>query len=100
MKKELPFINDETKTRVLIGRLYYALMHYYFDMYPTLAASTGANKHETLKQMILKEKSQQEASLFTTLKSLREWSDYHPLNKEPFSINTARLMHQVNKIIN
>lgn len=100
MKKELPFINTETKTRVLIGRLYYALVHYYFNAYPTLAASTGSNKHETLKQMILKERTTQEATLFTTLRSLRVWGDYYPLNKEPFPINTARLMHQVNKIIN
>lgn len=96
----LDFADDETKKRILLGRLYYSIFHYYLEEYPQLAQSSGAGKHETLLQIIRKERSNQEYILFSQLKSIREWGDYHPLNKEPFSINTKRLFHLVNKFIN
>jgi len=98
--EELEFITNETKDRILLGRLYYALVHFYFSKYPVLAASYAPSKHETLLQIIMKERSESEARVFKTLKKLREWADYHPLNQEPFSLNMKRLFHQVNKIIN
>lgn len=97
--QNLNFINTETKRRILLGRLYYSLVHFYFSKYPMLASSKAAGKHETLLRILKKERPN-EYNLFNNLKTLREWSDYHPLNKEPFPINMTRLFHQVNKIIN
>lgn len=99
-KEKTAYVTDDTKTRILIGRLYYSLVHYYFSEYPTLAASTGSGKHETLLRKINTEKSSNEYILFKTLKSLREWGDYHPLNIAPMDINMTRLFHQVNRIVN
>jgi len=98
--KDLNFIDNETKKRVLLGRLYYSLFHYYLEKYPTIAQSTASGKHETILQIIRKEKSPQEYTLFSQLKSIREWGDYHPLNKEPFPVNITRLLHLVNRTIN
>lgn len=99
-KETLDFIEDETKERVLLGRLYYALVHYYFSQYPEIASSSAAGKHETLLRKIEKEESSSEYILFKTMKSLREWADYHPLNQPPMQINKAKLFHQVNRVIN
>jgi len=95
----LDFVTEETKTRVLLGRLYYALVHFYFSKYPELASSSGTNKHETLSRILDKE-NPKESRLFHQLKKLRVWSDYQPHNKAPFDINIKRLFHEVNKLIN
>jgi len=98
--QEIDFITNDTKNRILLGRLYYSLVHYYYAQYPQIAVSKASGKHETLLRMIEKERHQSEAILFKTLKTLREWGDYHPLNKEPFPLNMKRLFHQVHKLIN
>ena len=96
----ITYINDETKQRIIISKLYYALVHYYFMEYPEVATSTGTQQHERLLLTIEKNRNDNEYQLFKTLKILRVWADYKPLDSAPFPINLQRRLHQVFKTIN
>lgn len=98
-KSVVSYINEETKNRVVISKLYYALLHYYFSLYPDVALSTGSNKHESILKRIKKERSQREFALFVTLQELRIWADYQTLNTMPREYKPAYLFHQVFSII-
>jgi len=97
-KTAIDYISIETKERVVISKLYYALLHHYFMKYPYISTSTGGQKHETILRILEKENNR-EYRLFSTLKRLREWADYYPLNNPPFSLNLANLFHQVNRLV-
>jgi len=97
--KKLFEIDDEVKERIILSRLYYALLHHFFQQHKTLANSTASGKHETMLRIVENEHSPH-FSLFEELKKLREWADYRPMEKAPFSINTGRLLHNANRVIN
>ena len=97
--KDLFNTEEEVKQRIILSRLYYALMHHFFQKHPKLANSTAAGKHETLLRIIQNE-HREYFSLFIELKKLREWADYKPAEKLPFPINLGRLLHNANRIIN
>ena len=91
------YISSETKTRIVISKLYYSLLHYYFTRYPEIALSNTGQKHTKILNEISDEA---EKRLFKKLKSYREWADYRPLESSPFSINLLPLFHQVHRKIN
>jgi len=97
-RTDIDYISIETKERVVISKLYYALLHYYFMKYPNIVTSTGGQKHETILRILQKE-NDMEYRLFSKLKRLREWADYYPLNNTPFPLNIANLLHQVNRLL-
>lgn len=99
-KEDVDYIDSTTKERVIVSKLYYSLLHYYFEEYPSIALSSGTNKHDTIIRIIKKERTKGEYTLFSTLKSLRVWADYKTLNSIPLSYNLNFLFHQVNKIVN
>jgi len=97
---DVAYINEETKNRVIISKLYYSLLHYYFEQFPAVALSTSGNKHDTILRKVQHERGQREYVLFVTLKKLRVWADYKTLNTMPTEYRPAHLFHQVNSIVN
>lgn len=93
------YICNETKLRIIAGRLYYALLHHYYELFPNMALLTGPGKHESLLHVIEEERGIHEYSLFLTLKNIREWGDYRPLESIPASINIVSLLHRANSIL-
>jgi len=91
-------IDEDVRQRIVLSRLYYALLHHFFELHKELALSSGAGKHETMLRVVQKE-HQQSSDLFFTLKRLREWADYHPQQMAPFPLNVGRLLHNTNRVI-
>ena len=98
-KSELFEMNEDVKERIILSRLYYALLHHFFEQHQNIALSTASGKHETVLRIVKKEHNLH-FSLFLSLKKLREWADYHPHEVAPFPLNLSRLLHQVNRVIN
>ena len=96
---DVTYINEETKNRVIISKLYYSLLHYYFEQFPEVALSTGTNKHDTILRKVENERNSREYILLTTLKKLRVWADYKTLNTMPVEYKPAYLFHQVYSVI-
>lgn len=97
-EKGLFNIDDEVKQRIVLSRLYYALLHHFFQRHQDLATSSAAGKHETMLRIVQREHSAH-FSLFNELKKLREWADYKPTENAPFSLNIGRLLHNTNRVI-
>ena len=96
-KIEFEYISNETKNRIIISKLYYSLLHYYFTKYPHISIAGSGQKHTRILNEI---SNNEEQRLFRKLKSFREWADYKPLENSPFQINLAYLFHQVYRRIN
>ena len=96
--KKLFEIDIEVKERIILSRLYYALLHHFFQQHKALANSTASGKHETMLRMVQKEHSHH-FPLFMELKKLREWADYRPMENMPFPVNVGRLLHNANRVI-
>ena len=93
-------INDETKTRAIINRLYYALFHRILPEINELKNKSGSSQHDAIYGILLKKVPNQEVTrLFNILKSLRVWADYE-INNPPFPINLKRLINQTHKVVN
>jgi len=97
--KEIFEIDDEVKLRIVLSRLYYAVLHHFFQQHQELSNSSASGKHETMLRIVEREHSGH-SILFKELKKLREWADYRPLENVPFPINIGRLLHNANRIIN
>lgn len=93
------YIGADTQTRISVSRLYYALLHYYFSLFPDIAASTEASKHAQIVARISKVRTSGELRLFKTLKKLREWADYAPMNVAPFDFDMEYLSRRVGQAI-
>jgi len=91
-KEEVFEIDSDVRYRIVLSRLYYALLHHFFHLHRELAESSASGKHETMLRIVEKEHRQYFA-LFTELKKLREWADYRPAEEAPFPINTGRLLN-------
>lgn len=87
-------IADESQQRIILSRLYYAVLHHFFQKYPQIATSSQSGKHETMARIVQKEHPSL-SSVFNELKQLREWADYRPHEAAPFMINTKALLHKV-----
>lgn len=87
-------ITDETQQRIILSRLYYAVLHHFFELHPNIATSSQAGKHETMSRIVQKEHPNM-SSIFNELKQLREWADYKPHEAAPFPINMKSLLHKV-----
>ena len=48
-------ITDETKKRIILSRLYYALLNRLFNELPEVATSKGSNKHESVLNILKKQ---------------------------------------------
>lgn len=93
-------INDETKTRAIINRLYYALFHRILPEMNELKNKSGSSQHDAIYGILLKKVPNQEVTrLFNILKSLRVWADYE-INNPPFPINLKRLINQTHRVVN
>ncbi len=93
-------INDETKTRAIINRLYYALFHRILPEINELKNKSGSSQHDAIYGILLKKVPNQEVTrLFNILKSLRVWADYE-INNPPFPINLKRLINQTHRVVN
>lgn len=92
-------IDDETKTRAIINRLYYALFHRILPEIKELKNNEGANQHDAICRILLKKAPNQDATkLFLKLKSLRVWADYE-INNPPYPIDLKRLISQTNSFV-
>jgi hypothetical protein len=87
-------ITDESQQRIILSRLYYAVLHHFFELHPNIATSNQAGKHETMMRIIQKEHPAL-SPVFNELKQLREWADYKPHEAAPFVINMKALLHKV-----
>ena len=93
-------INDETKTRAIINRLYYALFHRILPEINELKNKSGSSQHDAIYGILLKKVPNQEVTrLFNILKSLRVCADYE-INNPPFPINLKRLINQTHRVVN
>lgn len=92
-------INDETKTRAIINRLYYALYHRILPEIKELKSKSGPSQHDAICGILLKNAPQDEATkLFLKLKSLRVWADYEINNRT--NVDLKRLIYETNKVVN
>lgn len=87
-------ITNEAQQRIVLSRLYYAVLHHFFERYPNIATSKQPGKHETMAR-IISDNHQTNYPLFNKLKRLREWADYRPHENAPFPINLKALLYQV-----
>ena len=65
-KQALSQVVSEVNQRIILSKLYYSLVHYYFSKYPNIPASTGGQKHETLLLKLEKEDTDKEYGQITT----------------------------------
>lgn len=92
-------INDETKTRAIINRLYYALFHRILPEIKELKNKSGSSQHDALyRALLIKAPNQEITNLFSKLKALRVWADYE-INNSP-NIDLQRLIYETNKVVN
>lgn len=93
-------INDETKTRAIINRLYYALFHRILPELNELKNKSGSSQHDAIYGILSKNAPNQEVTkLFSILKSLRVWADYE-INNPPFDFNLNRLIERTHRVVN
>lgn len=92
-------IDDETKTRAIINRLYYALFHKILPEIKELKNKSGSSQHDAICVILLKRVPNQDITrLFIKLKNLRVWADYE-INNPPYPIDLKRLISQTNSFV-
>ena len=83
-------INDETKTRAIINRLYYALFHRILPEINELKNKSGSSQHDAIYGILLKKVPNQEVTrLFNILKSLSVSGFILPMISQEALVNSS-----------
>jgi len=93
--------NEILLRRIIFSRFYYALYHKYLAHDSKLSKSTGASKHDAIKQTIQHCNDDKLNQIFIKLQNLRVWADYNldENNNQALNINLNQLSNDVHSIL-
>lgn len=94
INKLLSCENKEILQRIILGRLYYAIYHFFAEKNEAFRNSTSSNKHQKLLEILKKEKKYKEYQVCLKLQKLRIWADYETKPQKE-NIKIAQLTKEV-----